>query len=77
MTFKDHIDCLFTNDEEKVEFDPYRENVFIRSYNLELQTIKSKKLCFNRQDDKRVIQLDRINTYAHGHDRMQLTDTEV
>jgi pimeloyl-CoA synthetase len=36
MTFKDYIDCLFTNDEEKVEFDLYRENVSIRSYNHEL-----------------------------------------
>jgi hypothetical protein len=77
MTFKDHIDCLFTNDENKVEFDPCRENVSIRSYNHELQMIKSKKLYFIRQDDKRVIQLNRINTYAHGHYRIQLTDTEV
>jgi len=75
MTFKDHVDCLFTNDEEEVKFNPYRENVSIRSYNHEIQTIKSTKLSFNRQDDKRIIQFDRINTYAHGHYRIQLLDT--
>lgn len=71
MTFQNHVDCLFADDAE-FKFDPYRENISIRSYNHELQTIKSNKLCFNRHDDKRIVLSDRINTYAHGHYRIGL-----
>lgn len=66
MSFNDHMNCLFADDKED-SFNPYRENVSIRSFNHEIQTIKSNKLSFNRQDDKRVVQIDRIHTLAHGH----------
>jgi hypothetical protein len=74
-TFKDYVECTFTYDKEEFKFDPFRENISIRSYNHEKWMMKSNKLCFNRQDDKRVIQYDRINTYAYGH-RTQLMDTK-
>ncbi|XP_022171546.1 uncharacterized protein LOC111034572 [Myzus persicae] len=66
MTFKDHFDCLFADD-EKESSKLCRENISIRSFNHQIKTIKSNKLCFNRQDDKRIARSDRIHTYAHGH----------
>jgi len=62
MTFKNH----FADDEED-KFNLYTENISIRSFNHEIRTIKSNKLIFNRQDDKRVAQAYRIHTYAYGH----------
>ncbi|XP_060863596.1 uncharacterized protein LOC132940166 [Metopolophium dirhodum] len=67
MTFNDHFDCLFADDEKENSKLYTRENVSIRSFNHKIRTIKSKKLCFNRQDDKRIAKTDRIHTYAHGH----------
>ncbi|XP_060873806.1 uncharacterized protein LOC132947517 [Metopolophium dirhodum] len=67
MAFNDHFDCLFADDEKENSKLYTRENVSIRSFNHKIRTIKSKKLCFNRQDDKRIAKTDRIHTYAHGH----------
>lgn len=67
MTFNDHFDCLFADDEKENSKLYTRENVSFRSFNHKIRTIKSEKLCFNRQDDKRIAQADRIHTYAHGH----------
>jgi hypothetical protein len=66
MTFKDHMNCLFAED-DKDKSNQYRENISIRSFDHNIKTIKSNKLCFNRLDDKRIAQSDRIHTYAHGH----------
>ncbi|XP_050055137.1 uncharacterized protein LOC126549591 [Aphis gossypii] len=66
MTFKDHMNCLFTDDDND-KSNLCRENISIRSFNHQIQTIKSNKLCFNQQDDKRIARSDRIHTYAHGH----------
>lgn len=68
MTFDDHKRCLFYEDyDEEDGFTPYRENISIRSYIHQIFTIKSNKLSFNRQDDKRVVLKDQIQTLAHGH----------
>lgn len=67
MTFKDHYNCLFTDDEKDNTKLYTRENVSIRSFNHKIRTIKSNKICFNRYDDKRIAHSDRIHTYAHGH----------
>jgi len=67
MTFRNHFDCLFADDDKDNSKLYNRENVSIRSFNHRIRTIKSKKLCFNREDDKRIVQTNRIHTYAYGH----------
>lgn len=68
MTFEDHKRCLFYEDyDEEDGFTPFRENISIRSYNHQIFTIKSAKLTYNRQDDKRHVLEDQIHTLAHGH----------
>ena len=79
MTFDDHKRCLFTEEynTEDDKFNPYRENISIRSFNHHLKTIKSNKLSFNRKDDKRRVLEDNIHTLAHGHYRItMIEDTE-
>lgn len=63
MTLDDHKRCLFGD----VTFDPYRQNVSIRSFKHKLVTVESRKLSFNRFDDKRYVLDDQVNTLAHGH----------
>jgi len=69
ITFDDHKRCLFTEEynTEDDKFNPYRENISIRSFKHHLKTIKSYKLSFNRKDDKRHVLEDNIHTLAHGH----------
>lgn len=72
MTLEDHKRCLFSEDYDKEDgFTPFRENISIRSYSHQILTIKSNKLSFNRQDDKRHVLVDQIHTLAHGHYRIK------
>jgi len=73
MTFDDHnVTCLFTEEynTEDDKFNPYRENISIRSFNHHLKTIKSNKLSFNRKDDKRRVLEDNMcpRTLPHYND---------
>lgn len=63
MTLDDHKRCLFGD----VTFNPYRQNVSIRSFKHKLVTVESHKLSFNRFDDKRYVLDDQVNTLAYGH----------
>ncbi|KAF0683920.1 Uncharacterized protein FWK35_00036548, partial [Aphis craccivora] len=72
MTLEDHRKCLF--DEDGME--AYRENVSIRSFKHQLVTIKTKKLTYNSNDDKRVVLQDKINTFAHGHYSIEKDEPE-
>lgn len=67
MTFQDHKKCLFADD----SLNKYTENVSIRSFKHNLKTIKSLKLTYNCQDDKRVILAGGVYTMAHGHYRIK------
>jgi len=69
MTFTDHKRCLFTEENATVKekFNPYGENISIRSFNNHLKTTKSNKLSFSRKDDKRHVLEDNMHTLAHGH----------
>ncbi|XP_025405883.1 uncharacterized protein LOC112680100 [Sipha flava] len=67
MTFEHHKKCLFG----EPELDLYRENISIRSVKHKISTINTKKLTFNRFDDKRFVMRDQIHTLAHGHYRIQ------
>jgi hypothetical protein len=55
----------------------YKENKSIKSFNYELETIKSSKLSFNRQDDKRKAHIDGIHTYARGHYKKKVNLTFI
>lgn len=48
-------------------YTPYRDNVSIRSFKHQINTIRTMKLALNRSDDKRYILPDRVHTLAHGH----------
>lgn len=63
MTFEDFKKCLFDDD----DLDVSTQNVSIRSFKHQLETIVSKKLTYNNFDDKRVILEDKIHSMAHGH----------
>lgn len=67
MTLEDHRKCLFG----VRNFDPYTENVSIRSFNHNINTIKMHKLTYNSYDDKRYTLDDKIHTLAHGHYRIE------
>jgi hypothetical protein len=67
ITFEDHRRCLF----EDITLNTYRENVSIRSFNHQLQTIKTKKLTYNSHDDKRYVLDDHIHTLPHGHYKIE------
>uniref|UniRef100_A0A2S2QWX9 Uncharacterized protein n=1 Tax=Sipha flava TaxID=143950 RepID=A0A2S2QWX9_9HEMI len=63
MSFNYHKQCLFGD----LNFNVYRENVSIRSFNHNIMTIKSNKLTYNSYDDKRYVLKDQIHTLPHGH----------
>jgi hypothetical protein len=67
MTLEDHKRCLF-GDEELMR---YTENVSIRSFKHQLMTIKSNKLTYNSNDDKRYVLEDKVHTLAHGHYKIE------
>lgn len=68
MSFDDHKRCLFATNEEGcgIGFDPYKVNISIRSFKHNLKSIKTKKLAYNREDDKRIILDCQIHTSAYG-----------
>jgi hypothetical protein len=66
MTLEHHKMCLFGDE----TLDRYTENVSIRSRQHNL-TIKTKKLTYNRHDDKRYIIDDQVHTLAHGHYKIE------
>ena len=61
ITHQDYLNCLF---EGTVKMS--KMNV-IRSRRHEMYTETVNKKALSREDDKRIIRKDRINTYAHGH----------
>lgn len=63
MSFNDHVQCLFGDNDLNV----YRDNVSIRSFKHRIKTINTNKLTYNNHDDKRVSMDDRIHTLPHGH----------
>lgn len=63
MSLENHKKCLFG----ETGFQPYTDNISIRSFNHQLKTIRSRKLTYNRTDDKRFVLKDEIHTLAHGH----------
>lgn len=67
MTLAAHKLCLF----DDVGLDQYTDNVSIRSYKHKLSTITSRKLTYNRYDDKRHVLEDQIHTLAHGHYKIE------
>ena len=56
VTFDDHKNCLF--DGETV----YREQMLFKKKKHEVYTINKHKIALNRDDDKRVLQIDGITT---------------
>ena len=56
-----YLECLLTKKSINVE------SFNIRSEKYKLKTIKEKKVALNYNDDKRYIELDGVNTKAHGH----------
>jgi len=67
MTLDDHKKCLFG----EPNFNPHTENISIRSFRHKLMTIKSNKLTYNSNDDKRYVLNDQIHTLAHGHYKIE------
>jgi hypothetical protein len=67
MTLEHHKHCLFGDE----ELGRYTENVSIRSFKHKLMTIKSKKLTYNRHDDKRYVLEGQVYTLAHGHYKIE------
>ena len=62
---EDYKRCLFTEKEE------HRKMNVIRSREHELFTETVNKIALSANDDKRIIQPDKIQTLAHGHFRTQ------
>jgi hypothetical protein len=61
ITHDDYIDCLFNGSEQS------RRMKVIRSYKHEVFTEEVNKIALSGDDDKRVVQDDRVHTLAHGH----------
>ena len=61
LTFDDYKNCLF--DGETV----CREQMFFKKEKHEVYTVNKHKIALNRDDDKRVLQVDGITTLASGH----------
>ena len=45
----------------------YREQMLFEHYKHEVNTVNNCKIALNRDDDKRLIQEDRITTLARGY----------
>ena len=61
LTFDDYKICLF--DGEKI----YREQILFENKKHDMYTVNKHKIALNRDDDKRVVQIDGITTLARGH----------
>ena len=60
ITFDDYKTCLF--DGETI----YREQMLFGNKKHEVYTVNKNKIALNRDDDKRLVQVDRITTLARG-----------
>ena len=61
LTFDDYKTCIF--DGETI----YREQMLFENKKHEVYTVNKHKIVLNRDDDKRVTQVDRITTLARGY----------
>ena len=61
LTFDDYKTCLF--DGETI----YREQMLFENKKHEVYTVNKYKIALNRDDDKRIVQADRITTLARGY----------
>ena len=62
LTFEDYKKCLFEGE------TMYREQLLFEHKKHEVYTVNKCKIALNRDDDKRVIQEDGINTLAQGYE---------
>ena len=60
ITFDDYKTCLF--DGETI----YREQMLFENKKHEVYTVNKNKIALNRDDDKRLVQVDRITILAKG-----------
>ena len=65
ITFQDYADCILRNTGKSVNVTSF-EN---RQHNI--YTVTRNKIALDANDDKRVIQEDKINTLAYGHYRLK------
>ena len=61
LTFDDYKACLF--DGETI----YREQMLFENKKHEVYTVNKRKIALNRDDDKRLVQVDGIATLARGN----------
>ena len=60
VSFDDYKTCLFDGE------TMYREQRLLENKKHEVYTVNKQKIALNRDDDKRVVQADRITTLAMG-----------
>ena len=65
ITHRDYKVCLYTSEEQ------YRKMNVFRSRNHDVYTEEINKVALSANDDKRVIQEDKISTLAYGHYKLQ------
>ena len=61
LTFDDYKTCLF--DAETI----YKEQMLFGNKKHEVYTVNKRKIALDRDDDKRLVQVDRITTLARGY----------
>ena len=59
--FKDYYDCIFNNEEKKVEQTTFECKDHV------IKTVTRRKLALERSDNKRFICDDKMSTLALGH----------
>ena len=69
LDFDDYKKCLFDPADLEMgkEESIYRSQLMFRNKKHEVHTVKVNKVALNRDDDKRVVQTDGVNTLARGH----------
>ena len=61
LTFDDYKTCLFNGE------TIYREQTLFENKKHEVYTVNKYKIALNRDDNKRLVQTDRITTLARGY----------
>ena len=61
LKFDDYVSCLLSSKND------YRSHLMFRSTKHEVHTIEVNKVALNRDDDKRIVKKDGIETFARGH----------
>ena len=61
LTFDDYKTCLF--DGKTI----YKEQMLFENKNHEVYTVNKDKIALNRDDDKRIVQVDGKTTLARGY----------